>query len=122
MKSLAPAFVDARGSITDVITNEQIDSVTIIRSCEGAIRGNHYHKETYQWTYILSGSITAVSKMQDEEPVTHVLSTGDLIKHVPYEQHAFLALEETEWLVLTRGPRGGKDYETDTFRLQIPLI
>jgi hypothetical protein len=25
-------------------------------------------------------------------------------------------------LVLTRGPRGGDDYESDTFRLEVPLI
>ena len=38
------------------------------------------------------------------------------------ERHAFQAIEDTTFLVLTRGPRGGENYETDTFRLDIPLI
>ena len=32
------------------------------------------------------------------------------------------ALKDTKLLVLTKGPRGGKEYESDTFRLENPLI
>ena len=32
--------------------------------------------------------------------------------------HAFLALKKTEILVFTQGPRGGKEYESDTYRIK----
>jgi hypothetical protein len=40
---------------------------------------------------------------------------------MPQEGHAFEALEDTTFLVLTRGPRGGENYEDDTFRLETSL-
>jgi hypothetical protein len=60
--------------------------------------------------------------MPDEQPSEVVLETGDLIVNVPLERHAFEALEDSTMLVLTRGPRGGDNYESDTFRLDVPLI
>ena len=38
-----------------------------------------------------------------------------------YEAHALHALEDSVLLILTRGPRGGEDYESDTYRLDKPL-
>jgi hypothetical protein len=32
------------------------------------------------------------------------------------------AIEPTTMVVMTRGPRGGREYESDTFRLDEPLI
>ena len=40
----------------------------------------------------------------------------------PNEIHAYKFLEKTEMLVLSKGLRGGKDYEKDTFRVQKKLI
>jgi hypothetical protein len=51
-----------------------------------------------------------------------VLEKGDLIVNRPLERHAFEAIDDCRMLVLTRGPRGGEDYEKDTFRLDAPLI
>ena len=45
---------DNRGYIKDLVENENINAVTIITLTKGAIRGNHYHKETFQWNYIIS--------------------------------------------------------------------
>jgi hypothetical protein len=35
----------------------------------------------------------------------------------PNERHAWIAIEDSLVVVMTRGPRGGKEYESDTFRL-----
>jgi hypothetical protein len=51
-----------------------------------------------------------------------VLEIGDVITNEPYEEHAFQALEYSTFLVLTRGPRGGINYEDDTYRLTTPLL
>jgi dTDP-4-dehydrorhamnose 3,5-epimerase-like enzyme len=116
------SFQDHRGEIIDVLKNEDIEYATIIHSRKDAVRANHYHKETYQYLYVLSGRLRAVSQMPDEKAVEAILVTNDLILSVPYERHAFEALEDTTFLVLTRGPRGGDNYENDTFRLDQPLI
>lgn len=49
-------FKDQRGIIKDVI-QEDINSVTYITIKKGKIRGNHYHKKTTQWNFIMSGSV-----------------------------------------------------------------
>ena len=41
---------------------------------------------------------------------------------IPMEKHALVGLEDSEMLVFTEGPRGGKEYESDTFRLDNPLV
>ena len=86
------------------------------------MRGNHYHKETYQHLYVLEGKLRVCTQMPGERPEEAVLVKGDLIVNVPNERHAFEALEDSAFLVLTRGPRGGENYESDTYRLSGPLI
>ncbi len=114
-------FEDERGAITDILRQEPIDYVTVITSKKGALRGNHVHKETVQYVYVMDGRLKALSQMPGEPVRTAVLSKGDLIVNMPQEGHAFEALEDTTFLVLTRGPRGGENYEDDTFRLETPL-
>jgi hypothetical protein len=38
------------------------------------------------------------------------------------EKHAFFGLTKYTMLVFTKGPRGGKEYENDTFRLKKNII
>lgn len=119
--NIKPAYTDKRGVITDLLQDEAINAVTIISFTKGAVRANHYHKETYQWNYVLSGSIKIVTQLRDHEKVETLINKGDLILTVPNESHALTAVEESELLVLTKGPRGGTNYENDTFRLNNPL-
>ena len=118
---ITPDFEDERGAITDILRQESIDYVTVITSKKGALRGNHVHKETVQYVYVMEGKLKALSQMSGEPVSMAVLGKGDLIVNVPLESHAFEALEDTTFLVFTRGPRGGENYENDTFRLEIPL-
>jgi quercetin dioxygenase-like cupin family protein len=120
--SIPISFEDERGKIIDILKKEPIDYVTIIHSKKGAVRGNHYHKLTYQYLYVLGGKALSVAQNPGGERHERVLSPGDLLLNTPLERHAFKALEDSTWLVLTRGPRGGDDYENDTFRLDEPLI
>lgn len=115
-------FQDQRGKIVDLIEKENINAVTYITFSKGAVRGNHYHKETYQYNYVVSGKIKLFTQMEGEALKETILSKGDFALTVPYEKHALQAMEESELLVFTRGPRGGKEYESDTFRLESPLV
>lgn len=110
-------FEDERGRIIDVLEKEFIEYVTIISSKRGAIRGNHYHKKSVQYAYVLNGRLELVTQMPREKIKKAIIKTGDLVFTDKMERHALVALQDSEFLVLTRGPRGGGDYEKDTYRL-----
>ncbi len=120
--SKKPAFADERGEITDIVENVPFDSLTVITSTKGAIRGNHYHKETTQYTYIHAGKCRYYSQKPGEPAEQKVVRKGDLIVSPPLESHAFEALEDAVLLAFCLGPRAGTQYETDTFRLTEPLV
>jgi len=115
-------FQDARGQIIDIFTNGSKDHVTVIHSKKGAVRGNHYHKKSIQYTYVVSGQLTMLSQKVGQKKVCkHVLKPNDLMIHGPNEAHALIADKDTIFLAFADGLRGGKNYEKDTFRLSAPL-
>tara|TARA_A100001011_G_scaffold272949_1_gene282257 strand:+ start:10016 stop:10390 length:375 start_codon:yes stop_codon:yes gene_type:complete len=112
---------DKRGLISDLIEKENINAVTYITINKNKVRGNHFHKKTIQWNYIISGRVIFVSRMRDK--IKKVIGKkNDLVKIDTKEEHALKALNNSEILVFTKGPRGGKEYENDTFRLKKSLI
>lgn len=116
------AFSDARGTITDLLTHEVFDAVSVITSVRGAVRGDHYHAETYQVLYILRGRIRLITQLPGEPVRAVEAGIGELVRTPPLERHAIHALEDTEFIVFTRGPRAGAGYESDTIRLDTPLV
>jgi quercetin dioxygenase-like cupin family protein len=122
VRHIEKAFKDGRGSITDILEDEIIEHVTLITTASGAVRGNHYHRETHQWVYILSGALRYVTRDKEGCAESGVVRAGDMLATGPMEAHAMEALEETTMVVMTRGPRGGREYESDTFRLDNQLI
>jgi quercetin dioxygenase-like cupin family protein len=114
-------FQDERGEITDIFSNEPVEHVTLITSKKGAVRANHYHKETVQFNYVVSGRIQLLTQNPGEKVQSTILMSGDLAVTPAGESHALIALEDSTFMVFTRGPRGGMDYENDTFRLATPL-
>lgn len=109
-------FEDARGVIQDLLT-EQIDSVTEIFTKAGAVRGNHTHNETVQWTYVASGALQVVTRNPGEDPERNIRWAGELFCEPPGTAHAWRAQQDTTVLVFTRGPRSGANYEDDVQRL-----
>ena len=120
--NLTVAFEDARGVIIDLIEGEELNAVTFISFSPGVVRANHYHERTTQWNYVLGGEIRLVTKLAGEDVKEVVMKKGELFETVPGEQHALQSVGEAELLVFTKGPRGGQEYESDTFRLDVPLI
>ena len=120
---LEVAFQDERGEITDLIENEEISAITRITFTRDAVRANHYHKKTWQWNYIISGEILLATRMPGEEKKEAVMAAGELYVTVPDEEHALKCLSDTaDLLVFTKGPRAGKEYQSDTYRLDTPLL
>lgn len=117
-------YKDKRGSISDIFYKENINHVAIIKSKKGAKRGDHYHKKTTQYMYITKGSLEYWYKKFNSKGKSKkkILRTGDLIKTPPLEMHALKIISNNEFIVFTVGKRGGKDYESDTFRIIPTLI
>ena len=121
VRSLRPAHVDARGAILDILTQVNIDAITLITSKKGAVRGNHYHKRTVQYTYLISGRLSYLTSGKSGRVARRVMAPGDIVESPPGETHTFVALRDSVFLSLSRGPRRGFDYEKDTYRLPKPL-
>ena len=118
---LLELHVDDRGSIVDLFYDENINHVATVVSKPNAIRGNHYHKETTQHMLMTKGSLEYWYKPagSDEEPKMVLAEVGDIVSTEPYEIHALrIGPEGNEFIVFSHGKRGGKDYESDTFRAE----
>ena len=73
------------------------------------------------WNFVVSGKVIFISKINGK--LKKILGKkNDLVKIDTKEHHAIKALNYSEILVFTKGPRGGKEYESDTFRLKKDLI
>ncbi len=112
-------FKDERGTIRDVLVNIPNEHITVIHSTPGVVRGNHYHRLTTQHTYVLSGKGEYYSARGNEEVSVTPIKEGDFITSPPNEHHAIKALTELTMLAIAHGPRGGEDYESDTYRERI---
>jgi quercetin dioxygenase-like cupin family protein len=106
---------DARGVIQDWLG--PLDSVTHITTKKDAVRGNHVHHKTTQWTLVLKGRLLMASGA-----TRHEVGPLECCVHNPGDPHAWRALEDTDCLVFTKGPRSGEQYESDTYRLEEPLL
>lgn len=120
---MSDRFEDARGVIQDLLG--AVDGVTEIFTRKDAIRGNHVHQLTVQWTYIVSGRLWMVQQ-KDFGPAPliqgSIATPGMLVCEQAGFPHAWRAEEDTLVLVFTRGPRSGEAYESDTRRLEVPLL
>jgi quercetin dioxygenase-like cupin family protein len=106
---------DERGIIRDLF--EKVDAITHIYTVAGAVRGNHVHAKTNQYTLILRGRLLMAGGGRSYEvgPCEWTAQPAGI-------PHAWKALEDTECLVVTQGPRSGEGYESDTQRLDTPLL
>ena len=114
-------YKDKRGFIMDLLEKKKINAITYITQNKGKVRGNHFHKKTIQHIYLLSGKMKCLAKKPDEPVTQAIVEQGDLVSHDLLESHSFEALADTLFLVLSSGLRTGRDYEKDTYRLEVPL-
>jgi hypothetical protein len=70
---------------------------------------------------VTSGVIRLVTQLPGETVRETIMPRGPR-RDGADERHALQALEESTLMVFTKGPRGGKEYESDTYRLDVPLI
>ena len=112
------AHQDERGTISDILQQVDIDCVTLITISKGSIRGNHYHKDSIQYSYVLSGEVLVFTQMPDQKVEQITLMPGDMLESPILERHSIHGIaHDSVVLILTKGPRGGESYEEDTFRV-----
>jgi len=127
-KHLEINHADARGTIRDIFVSSPKDHCSIITFTQDAVRANHFHKESTQYTYVIDGEILLATRLVDDsgEPAGEiekvVLGPGDLVTHPPFHAHAFRALKPSTILAFADGTRGGSEYESDVFRLKASLV
>jgi mannose-6-phosphate isomerase-like protein (cupin superfamily) len=113
-------FEDERGIIADVFYSANINHITFISSKPFTRRGNHYHAETEQYMLITKGSLEYwySERGKPEEAQFVTLHVGDLVLSGINEIHALKIGESgCDFIAFTSGKRGGRDYESDTFRV-----
>lgn len=119
------ATKDSRGDISDILYKHPIDHVAIINSKKGVFRGDHYHKLTTQHMYMVKGSLRYYYRKLTEgndKVKSVIVKQGEIVTTPPYEVHALEILEDNQFIVFSEGARGGKDYESDTYRVKPTLI
>ena len=124
---LNSSFKDDRGEIIDIFVKSPKDHCSIITSKKGAVRGNHFHKKSTQYTYIVSIFKLYRAKVDDEGNLKEkvrvdIIEKNELIEHPPFESHTLVAeTDEAIILAFACGTRGGDFYEEDTYRLKKKL-
>ncbi|HEY9061469.1 MAG TPA: cupin domain-containing protein [Pseudobacteroides sp.] len=119
-------FEDKRGSLKKIAMKScigmDIEEVYVLYSNKGAVRGNHYHKETVEYFTVLKG--TASFSLKDLETgcsETVKLSSGDniIIKVPANVVHAFKNEEDEPMVMLAVSSREYKVDDTDTYPMVI---
>ena len=130
IKKIKVFSADERGEILDIFTHEPKDHCTIVTFTKNAVRGNHFHKESIQSAYVLEGNFQIYNVMIDKDlhydsKNVEIIQTskGDYITHAKSEAHTYKCTSDAgSLMVFTKGVRGGKFYEDDTFRLEKKLV
>ena len=127
-KTLKNNFKDKRGRIIDIFVKKPKDHCSLVTFNKGAIRGNHFHKKSVQYSFVVSGKLVMLSARVNKNGdiigkiKKEILRENNLVTHKPFHAHAFKSITKANLLAFADGKRGGKDYEKDTFRLQTKLI
>ncbi|HSS21914.1 MAG TPA: cupin domain-containing protein [Pyrinomonadaceae bacterium] len=106
MQKFAPYLnkVDERGGFWG-ITQESWAEVNFIETQAGQIRGNHYHKETRELFFIISGEIDVVIEdLNSGQRVELSVTKGDIFLIEPYELHTFHVRTDAKWINMLSKP------------------
>lgn len=116
--TIEPAFSDERGEIFDLIESK-VGHTGLITSAKNAVRANHYHLISTQYTYIVSGTMELKTKHKDDRstPDIVILKPGMMAIIPPLFIHTLTALEDSVFLDSTTLSRSDGGYEADTIRV-----
>ena len=105
---LKPAFVDERGSIWDIVSDDTIHHSGYLISKKNSVRGKHFHKEQKQYTILLRGKMRILIKNllnPDAKLEIIDLNEMEMLLIPPFHYHSLEAIEDSECLILTSKSR-----------------
>jgi dTDP-4-dehydrorhamnose 3,5-epimerase-like enzyme len=111
MQKLSPYItrLDERGGFLG-ITQESWAEVNFIETRANQVRGNHYHKETRELFFIVSGEIEVViDDLNSGEHLELSFSKGDVFIIEPYELHTFRTRTDAQWINMLSKPMDPRD-------------
>ena len=109
-------YKDKRGIILDLLVGKDW-ALTFITFNDRAVRGNHFHKKTVQWDFILWGKLFGAFGKRKR-----LMTTFSFVKIEKNRPHAYYARKWSMMLSFTKGVRVGENYEKDTYKLEKSLI
>ncbi len=119
-------FEDARGSLKKIVMKSKIDvgieEVYLLYTNQGAVRGNHFHKETVEYFTVVSGEVTVALQDADTGGIERLtMSAGDnLVLKVPaYTAHAFKNEAKQPLAMLAVSSREFNAADNDTFPMSV---
>lgn len=115
---IRPPFVDARGEIRNLV-DLPLNSVAVIRSVAGAVRGNHYHKTDYHYCWLQSGEMRYAHRPagSTEPPRVWTIKAGQLFYTPPMYEHVMVFTQPSVFFAFARNNREMPNYEADTVRI-----
>ena len=115
---LKPVFRDKRGDIFDIV-EDNVGHVGMVTFKRGVTRGNHYHKHSTQYSYVLDGKIKLiVSDIQKKWEKEYILGPGVLTCIPPKIIHTYKAITPARMVDITSVSRTKDGYEKDTHRVK----
>ena len=106
-------FCDERGCLNQLV-HDGYKQINVLESYSGVARGGHYHKETKEAFFIVSGSVE-VSLMKDDEAETVLFSKNDFFEIAPYVVHSMFFPEDCVMLAMYDKPVERADGSKDIY-------
>lgn len=118
MVALEEPFRDARGYIQNLV-HRPVGSAVLIFSEQGAVRGEHWHKEDFHYCFVLAGSLLYAERPvgSSQVPSTTRIAAGELFFTPAGVEHSMYFPEPTTFLTLGKLSRTHEAYEADLVRL-----
>ena len=92
------SFSDERGFLYQ-LCRDGWKQVNVSQTKEGTFRGGHYHKETKEAFFIVSGEVDLVLEKGDKME-NYTFKTGDFFALLPYACHSFTFKKDTLMVAL----------------------
>ena len=112
-------FTDGRGTIMN-IADGSLGDVAFITSLSGSIRANHFHKQDWHLTFLITGGMnyewqdTNLEKQKKNTNVTE----GQLIFTPPNTPHKMTFTQNSTFIAISRMNRSHEEYSADTIALE----
>lgn len=99
------------------LVHEGWDQVNVLISEKNSTRGGHYHKESKEVFYIISGKTKLLlSDENTNESKEYILSEGEMFMISPYQRHTFTFEEDTVMVSLYDICVEKKDGQKDIYK------